>query len=67
MQLAEQRAKAQLRVDMLMQINQPTDYKDQVKADAAYKLATDTLARCNQEYQEALNAMTTTDLINLTK
>ena len=67
MQLAERRATAQVRVNMLMQMNQPVGFEDQVKADAAYSLAMDALSRCDKEYRDALAAMATDDLIKLSQ
>ncbi len=66
-ELNERRAAAALTVQMLGTVNVPTDYDERLKLDARYRLAVDASQRAERDYQSALNAMSSDELLALAK
>ena len=65
--LNQRRAEALEIYNVLGMVNVPNDYSERIKLDAHYRLALDAYHRANDEYQKALDAMTTDELIALAK
>jgi hypothetical protein len=61
------RAETALTLQMLGMVNQPIDHAERLKLDARYRLAKDANYRAEQDYSAALAALSTEDLIALTK
>jgi hypothetical protein len=66
-ELAKRRAEAQDHVNALGMMGTPSDLAARVASDARYRLAQDALARADREYRAAINALTTEQLIDLSK
>lgn len=66
-ELNQRRAATSTHLQMLGMLNVPTDYAERLKQDAQYRLAQDAHYRAESEYQAALSAMTTDELIELAK
>ena len=66
-ELNERRAKADLLMRCLGMANQSTNIEDRLKADARFRLALDVSQRANEDYQRAISALSTDELIVLTK
>jgi len=65
--LNQRRAEALEIYKTLGMANVPTDYSERVKQDARYRLALDAYWRAEGDYQKALDAMTTDELIAIAK
>ena len=65
--LNQRRAEALEIYNALGWANIPTDYTARVKLDARYRLALDAYRRAESDYQKALDAMTTDELIAIAK
>jgi hypothetical protein len=65
--LNQRRAEALEIYNALSLVNVPTDYAARVKLDVRYRLALDAYRRAESDYQKALDAMTTDELIAIAK
>lgn len=61
------RAECQQRLSYLAMMNMPSEPKERLQFDARYRLAQDALSRAETEYRLALGALSTVELIELTK
>lgn len=66
-ELNQRRAETALTVQMLGMVNQPLDYEERLKLDARYQLAMSAHQRAQIDYNVALAAMSSEDLIALAK
>jgi hypothetical protein len=64
-ELNERRAAAAFRLQCIGTANMPTKIEDRLKGDAAYRLAQDASQRAEKEYADALNALSTDELVAL--
>jgi hypothetical protein len=66
-ELNRKRAEAAETLSNLAQMNTPTKYEERMAANAAYRLALDASTRAEADYREAMNRLSTDELIALTK
>jgi hypothetical protein len=64
-ELNKRRCDLALSVEIMGMANRPTDYEKRLASDAAYHLAHDAWMRSEGEYQKALSALPTSDLVSL--
>lgn len=59
------RSKLQQEVYFMGMMNRPSDYEEQLKSDAAYRLVRDAWIKAETEYTDALSNMTAEELEEL--
>lgn len=64
-ELNERRANSRLLMEALSMMNVPSDPEERLRADARYRLACDAYERTEREFQQAINALSTDDLVRL--